>query len=157
MNGDHNCTSEGVESMVQSSRISQSVDVCRGRLVRHVNLIVIDTLPPTRPHPAGLIFLFLLNRNNRASYHRVSLLTVPSGVSSLFFSFSITSCRLHAVARLRMRGGCQSSVRATSSIRYASSTSSCFTSLKPDRRIPHSMPRGTSFTSSLIRLRESSG
>jgi hypothetical protein len=40
---------------------SQSVNMCRGRLVRHVNLVVIDSLSPTHSHPAGLRLLFLLN------------------------------------------------------------------------------------------------
>ena len=71
--------------------------------------------------------------------------------------------RSNAVSRrwivrdVRGRGAIDySSVRATSSTRYASNTSSRLTSLKPVNLMPHSIPRGTSLTSSLIRLSESS-
>ena len=76
---------------------SQSVEVCLGRLVRHVNLVVIATLAPTRPHPTGLLLLFLVKAKIWLPYHRVFLLAVQSGIRSLSFQFldhsTPTACR----------------------------------------------------------------
>jgi len=65
--------------------------VCRGRRVRHVNLIVIESLSPTRPHPNGLLLLFLLNIKTSASSHRVLRMPCQLAAAAFLFSFSITS------------------------------------------------------------------